>query len=192
MTANKVRYGLKNIYIAPVTVGANNAVTFGTPKALPGAVNVEIAPRGETSDFWADDMIYFSGRSSSGYDITAEVALVPDWFKKDYLGLVEDDNGVLVETSGGNTDNYFAFLFEFTGDQNAIRHALYYCKATAPTLSGATMADGGPEPATTEINITSLPRPDNKQVQSCTAEETDATAYNSWYSTVYEPEIAGQ
>lgn len=113
---NKVRYGLKNIHIAPVTVGENNAITFGTPVALPGAVNVEIAPRGETSDFYADNRIFFSGRSASGYDITAEVALVPDWFKKDYLGMVEDDNGVLVESSG-NVDAYFAFLFEFTGDE---------------------------------------------------------------------------
>lgn len=191
MTANKVRYGLKNIHIAPVTVGQGNVLTFGTPVALPGAVNVEIAPRGETSDFYADDMIYFSGRSSSGYDITAEVALLPDWFKKDYLGMVEDDNGVLVETSG-NIDKYFAFMFEFTGDKSALRHALYYCKATAPTLSGATMGDGGPEPATTEVEITALPRPDTKQVQACTGESTDATAYNSWYSEVYEPEIASQ
>lgn len=189
--ANKVRYGLKNIHIAPVTVGENNAITFGEPVALPGAVNVEIAPRGETSDFYADDGIYFSGRSQSGYDITAEVALLPDWFKTTYLGMTTDDNGVLVETSG-NIDAYFAFLFEFTGDQNAIRHALYYCKATAPTLSGATMGDGGPEPATTEVAITALPRPDNKQVQSCTGEQTDATAYNGWYSAVYEPETASE
>ena len=191
MAANKVRYGLKNIYIAPVTVGTGNAVTFGTPVALPGAVNVEITPRGETSDFYADDIIFFSGRSQSGYDITAEVALLPDWFKKNYLGMVEDDNGVLVET-GANIENYFAFLFEFTGDQKAIRHALYYCKATAPTISGATMGDGGPEPATTEVEITALPRPDGKGVQACTAEATDPTAYNGWYSEVYEPEIASQ
>ena len=189
--SNKVRYGLKNIYIASVTVGANNAITFGTPKALPGAVNVEIAPRGETSDFYADDRVFFSGVSQSGYDITAEVALLPDWFKTDYLGMVTDDNGVLVETFG-NVDAYFAFLFEFTGDQNAIRHALYYCKATAPTLSGATMGDGGPEPATTEVTITALPRPDNQQVQASTGDDTDATIYNGWYSEVYEPEIASQ
>ena len=188
---NKVRYGLKNIHIASVTVGANNAITFGTPVALPGAVNVEIAPRGETSDFYADDRIYFSGRSASGYDITAEVALVPDWFKKDYLGMVEDDNGVLVESSG-NVDAYFAFLFEFTGDVNAIRHALYYCKATAPTLSGATMGDGGAEPATTTVNITSMPRPDNNEVQASTGDNTDSAQYQAWYSAVYEPEFASE
>lgn len=189
--ANKVRYGLKNMHVAPVTVGANNAITFGAPVALPGAVNVEIAPRGETSDFYADDGVYFSGRSQSGYDITAEVALLPDWFKKDYLGMVEDDNGVLVDTDA-NTEAYFAFLFEFTGDQKAIKHVLYYCKATAPTLSGATMGDGGPEPATTEITITALPRPDTRRAHACTGEATDPTAYNGWYDTVYEPEIASE
>lgn len=189
--ANKVRYGLKNIHIAPVTVGANNAVTFGTPKALPGAVNVSIEPRGETSDFYADDMVYFSGRSQSGYDITAEVALLPDWFKTDYLNMVADDNGVLVD-SASNIESYFAFMFEFTGDEKAIKHVLYYCKATAPTLTGATMGDGGPEPATTEVTITALPRPDNRQAQASTSEETAPETYNSWYTAVYEPTFASE
>ena len=189
--ANKVRYGLEKMYVASVTVGDNNATTFGTPKALPGAVNVEISPRGESSDFYADNILFFSGKSTAGYDITAEIALMPDWFKTDYLGMAVDENGVLVESFGDNPQ-YFAFLFEFTGDESAIRHCLYYCKASLPTLTGATMADGGPEPATTEISITALPRLDNKQVQASTSETTDPTAYAGWYDAVYEPEFESE
>lgn len=190
--ANKVRYGLKKAYVAPVNVNAETgALTFGTPVAFPGAVSVSIEPSGETSDFYADDIVYFSSSSASGYDVTFESALVPEFFKTQYLGMQKDDNGVLVEGTGG-AQSYFAFLFEFTGDQKAIRHCLYYCKASTPTIEGETMGDGGAEPQTTELNFTCTPRPDTGKTKISTGEDTDATTYNGWYTTVYEPEFASQ
>lgn len=189
--ANKVRYGLKNVHVASVTVGENNAVTFGTPVRIPGAVSVSIEPSGDTSDFYADDIVYFSSASATGYDVTAEFALLPEFFKTQYLGMQKDDNGVLVEGAGA-TNNYFAFLFEFTGDENAIRHCLYYCKASTPTIEGETMGDGGAEPQTTEIEFTAMPRPDTRDTKISTGEETATATYNAWYTTVYEPTFATQ
>jgi len=58
--ANKVKFGLSNVYISKITYGANNAITYGTPFALPGAVNLSLDPAGESADFYADNTKYFS------------------------------------------------------------------------------------------------------------------------------------
>ena len=56
--SNKVKFGLKNLYIAPVTEGGSG-ITFGTPKAWPGSVSLTMEPQGETSPFYADECKYY-------------------------------------------------------------------------------------------------------------------------------------
>ena len=58
-TNNKVKFGLKNCHYAKATLDPDtNAVTFGTPVAIPGAVNLSLDPEGDTEPFYADDMVY--------------------------------------------------------------------------------------------------------------------------------------
>lgn len=192
--ANKVRYGLKNVHVASVTIAESQGqqtVTFGTPQAWVGAVNMSMEPTGDTSDFYADDSLYFTGRGTAGYDCSLETALVPDWFYTDYLGMHTDDANNIVET-GSDEGKYFAFLFEFTGDVNAIRHCLYYCKASAPTEEGETKGESA-EPATTTVEFKASPIPVPVQIDGedknvvkkrSTPSSTD---YNTWYTTVALP-----
>ena len=63
--ANKVQYGLSNVHYATVTVGTNT-VTYGTPKAWPGAVSLAMSAEGETSTFNADNIDYFVAVSNKG------------------------------------------------------------------------------------------------------------------------------
>ena len=130
--SNKVKFGLKNLYIASVTVGEQNAITFGTPVSWPGSVSLTMDPQGESNPFYADDSKFYVSTSNDGYEVTVETALTPDWFSEQYLGQTKDTDGNLVEQNT-DTPSHFAALFEFTGDKKAIRHCLFYCQASRPT-----------------------------------------------------------
>ena len=83
--ANKVKFGLKNVHYAPLTVGEEGEITFRTPVAIPGAVNLSMDAQGDPSTFYADDMAYYVTTANDGYSGTLEIALIPDSFRKDIL-----------------------------------------------------------------------------------------------------------
>ena len=183
-TTNKVKFGLKNCHYAKATLDSNtNAVTFGTPVAIPGAVNLSLDPEGDTEPFYADDMVYYTTTANNGYSGDLEIALLPDSFRKDILKETEDANGVLVEDSSVETE-HFALLFEFSGDKKKIRHCLYYCSAARPTIEGKTNEDSK-EVQTETLEITATPLPSGIVKVKTGANTTDAV-YNAWYNSVYE------
>ena len=132
-SANKVRYGLKNVYVAPLTETDAGIISFGTPRHVPGAVNLSLPPVGETTPFYADDIEYFTSMTNNGYEGNIEFALVPDWFKEKYLGEIVDENFVYTERAGVQPSR-FAMMFEFDGDKRKVRHVLYNCKANRPNV----------------------------------------------------------
>lgn len=204
MPNNKVKFGLKKCYYAPVTLVQNAStgaytVSFGTPVAMSGAVSLSLSAEGEASNFYADDSVYYVLNSNAGYSGSLELALIPESFLTDVLKETEDENGVLVENKDVETQ-YFALLFEFTGDQKKIRHAMYYCSATRPGIEGKTMQDTK-EVKTETINITAAPLPgctiggtafEDGLVKSKTGANTTDAVYNGWYSAVYVPGAAAQ
>jgi phi13 family phage major tail protein len=186
--ANKVKYGLKNVYYSKATIdAATNTATYATPVAWPGAVNLSLDAEGETTKFRADNIDYWVGQSNNGYSGDFESALIPDSFRKDILGEIEDANGVLVEDAAAKTV-YFALMFQFEGDEKATRHVLYNCSATRPSVSGQTTEETI-EPQTETLTLTAVAIHNaslNKDLVKARCKETD-TPYSSWFSAVYQP-----
>ena len=183
-TNNKVKFGLKNCHYALATLDSETGtVTFGTPVAIPGAVNLSLDPEGDTEPFYAVDMVYYTTVANNGYSGDLEIALIPDSFRKDVLKETEDTNGVLVEDATVEPE-HFALLFEFSGDKKKIRHCMYYCTAARPTIEGSTTEDSK-EVQTESLELTSTPLP-NGLVKVKTGANTDDTVYNNWYKSVYQ------
>ena len=51
--ANKIKYGIKSCYYAPVTAtAADGTLTYDTPVALPGAVSISLSANGSSEPFY--------------------------------------------------------------------------------------------------------------------------------------------
>jgi phage major tail protein, phi13 family len=144
----------------------------------------------ESSPFYADGIVYFRSTANNGYSGDLEIALIPEWFRTEILKEELDRNGVLVEKANVSETEKFALLFEFDGDINAIRHVLYNCSASRPSIESETKEDTI-EPGTETLSLTADPREDGL-VKSRTGDTTSADTYANWYKNVYVPLAKGE
>lgn len=186
---NKVKFGLRNVYYSKITIGQNNAYTYGTPVAIPGAVNLSLSPSGDSTDFYADDVIYYSDTANQGYEGDLEIALVPKSFKKDIMGMAEDANGALIENANDKF-SAFALGFEVQGDEKGRRTWFYNCTVARPNQDASTK-ENTKTPATETLSLKAMPRLSDNAVKACLElNEDNATAYNGFFSEVYEKQNA--
>ena len=184
---NKVKYNLKNVHAAILTKGDDGTFTYATPVAIPGAVSLSLDAEGDSSPFYADGIVYFRSTSNNGYSGDLEMALIPEWFRTDILQEVKDSNGVLIERSDITESIYFALLFEFDGDVRKIKHLLYNCSASRPSIESSTNEEDK-EVKTETLTVKARPLA-NGYVKAKTGDATDAETYNNWYSEVYMPAV---
>lgn len=185
--ANKVKYGLSNVYYAVMSEDAQGAITYATPVAWKGAVNLSLDAEGDVTKFRADNIDYWVGQSNNGYSGDLESALVPDSFITDVLGNVDDQSDVVVELAAGQT-KHFALLFQFEGDASATRHVLYNCTASRPSVGSETTGETT-EPVTETVSITATSIPStalNGDIVKAKC-DSDSAAYDTWFSAVYIP-----
>ena len=94
---------------------------------------------------------------------------------------------MLVETNTNTESVYFALLFEFDGDVHGIRHVMYNCTASRPSIESETKEENI-EPNTETLSLTADPREDGL-VKSRTGDDTDSGTYQNWYNAVYVPTL---
>lgn len=185
---NKVKFNLKNVHYALLTLSAQGVPTYGTPVAIPGAVSISLDANGEPENFYADGYAYYVINNNMGYEGDLEVAMIPESFRVDVLKEARDANGVLVEDANCEPAK-FALLFEFDGDKKHIRHAMYNCSASRPAIEGQTNEDAK-EVQTETLTLNASPLPNGK-VKAKTGDITSTSVYEGWYSAVYLADESG-
>lgn len=194
MSANKVKYGLKNVHYALVNESVNTSgepvTTYGDVKSWPGAVSLSLSSSASKTVFRADDGDYFVSYGQGGYEGDLESALIPEDIKKSVLGFASDDDAILVESSSSfATNKYIAMMFEFDGDQQATKHCLYKVSLSRPSIASQTTGEGGQiDPQTETLTLTAVPRCDaDKYIHAETCSTTDDDAVAAWYTAVPVP-----
>lgn len=184
--ANKIKYGIKNVYYAKATDDGTGTLTYTTPVAMPGAVSISLDISGDTSTFYADNIAYWTAAANNGYQGDLEMALIPDAFRQNILGETLDTKGFYVERST-DTQSEFALLFQFEGDDKATKHCLYRCVASRPQVAGSTKEESI-EPQTETLTITAMPRINDSVVKARAPYTASTTSsYATWFTAVVEP-----
>lgn len=206
MAEGKVFYGLSNVHYAKLTESIDPQTglvtsSYGTPKLWPGAVNITLDPSGSPIIFSADNTAYYTISNNQGYEGDYECARIPDDVRVDTLGAHVDDNGMIVETDKDEI-TYFALMFEFETDQNPNRYVFYKVSlAERPSVASETVDVSSDLSVKTEkvkfkcmpqASATTIDGVDCHLVKAFTSANTDATAYQNFYSAVYVPSFEGE
>lgn len=179
---NKVQFNLKNTHYAPYSV-EEGVVTFGTPVAIPGSVNLTLDQQGSVSPFYADGMVYYQAVANNGYAGDFEVARFPDQMLQDIWKFELNEDGVLTENANVEPEP-FALLYQIDGDKNEDFYCLYNCTGTRPGIGGSTNTDTK-TPQTRTSTISAVPLSDGR-VMARTTETTKENIKASWFKKVYE------
>lgn len=185
---NKVHYDLQNVFVAELTLDDSDVATFGTPKRLPGAISMDLSAQGDNVTLRADGINYYVNNSNQGYQGDLTLAMVPDWFRAEFLGqAISTKDKVLVENAKTDQPKKFALLYEFQGDAHARRHVLYNCLAARPNLTGENK-DNQREADTEALTLTASPLPTG-EVKASTTAETPDEVYNGWTKNVWVKDV---
>lgn len=183
-TNNKVLYGIEKCYIAKLTE-ADGEITYGTPFAMPGVTGLSPEPQGDTTKFYADNVVYFIANSNQGYEGDLVLAITPEEFLTQILGQEVDDNGAVIENADDKQAR-FALMFEGKGDQKARRWVYWDCTATRPSRENNTQEESV-EVGTETITITMSPRTSDKAIKCYLEPSTEnQDVYDTFFTKVYE------
>lgn len=181
---NKVKYGLKNVHYATITE-TQGAITYGTPVAIPGAVNLTLDAEGDITPFYADNITYFQSAANNGYSGELEIALIPDSFRTDILNETLSENKLVAEYAN-DMPKPFALGFQIDGDENETLYWFYNVTPTRPSTSSSTVEDVI-TPITDTMSITATPRATDSLVRVKSGAETDAAVKSAWFESVVLP-----
>lgn len=180
--ADKVKFGIKNAHIFPITAVNMGVPTYGSVIAVPGAVSLSLDAQGDINKFYADNIVYYQSPSNNGYEGDLEVALIPDAVFEQIFKYTKDVNGVYTESALSETAS-FALTFEEEGDETGTKFVLYNCTATRPSRTLNTIEDTK-EPTTQTLSVSAAPLASGNVLAMTSATTTDAVK-NAWHTTVY-------
>lgn len=179
-TENKLTYGIENVRWATITVAQNGNITYGKPKPLPGAQELELDPQGQDIKLKADNIDYYVSETNEGYTGKLKAFNLTDEFRQYALG--ETVKGDLIVESADSKRQPFALLFQFEGDQYATRHVLFNCSAKRPK-EGSKTKDGA-NYNEIELEFTASPRATDKIVKAKTHKDTNSEKYEKFFDDV--------
>ena len=186
--ANKVEFGISELHVGTYTVADDGTVTMGAPYHQKGAVSFSPEEQSDKNDFYADNIVFWSGYSGGTFEGDLEVALFSDDFKKKFLGYKALTVGGLAVVKGAKKPNVY-IAFQVEGDDEPRRAILYNCSLGAITREYATIEESK-EPVTETLAVTCIGDP-GSGVSFASFTEDD-TEYATLFTNPSVPEVESE
>lgn len=183
--ANKVEFGISQLHVGTYT-DADGTVTLGTPYHQKGAVSFSPEEKSEQNNFYADNIIYWSGYSGGSIEGDLEVAMFDDEFKTQFLGYRALTSGGLANVKNASKPNVY-IAFQVEGDAEARRVILYNCTLGAITREYNTIEENK-EPATETLSVTCIG--DNATGVTMAVLKPGDTGYSTLFTAPTAPAVA--
>lgn len=151
-SANRVEFGISDLYVGTYTVDDDGVVTLGSPYHQAGAVSFSPEENAEASTFYADNISYYVTYSGGTFEGDLEVAKFDDQFKVEFLGYLELDDGGIANVKNAVKSNVY-IMFEVQGDAEERRIIMYNCALGGITREYSTIEETK-EPVTETIGVT--------------------------------------
>ena len=187
MAENKVRFNLKNVHYAKLTVtssSSGDSFSWATPVHVPGAVSLSLSAQGALEPFYADGIVYYRSVNQDGsYNGDLEMARFPDQMHQDlWHYTLGTTSKVLTEMVSGEAVP-FALLFQLDGDAGNDYYCLYNCTATKPTINAQTTNEG--KNIQTQSSTISADALSDGSVLARTTGDTPTATKSGWFTTVF-------
>ena len=137
---NKVLFGFSDFYIGTYEEDKDGVVTLGVPYHQPGAVGFSPNDDATKSDFYADNIAYFTSYASGVREGDLVFAMFDDDFKEKFLGYVKLDDGGLAQLKNATKPNVYV-AFEIQGDAGPVRIIMYNGSLGSINREYATLED---------------------------------------------------
>lgn len=187
MAENKVRFNLKNVHYALLTETVNTSgqtvYSWGTPKAVKGAVSLDLSQEGEVSPFYADGIVFYRSISNNGYSGSLEMARFSDEMMKDVWGDTLGTTSKVLTESANVQPKPFALLYQIDGDADEELYCLYNVSGTRPGI-GSKTNEATKDPQTQSSDIAAIPLGDGRVLARTTADTPSGTK-TGWFNTVF-------
>lgn len=180
--ANKVEFGISNLYVGTYTV-TSGGVTMGTPYHQPGAVSFSPEEQSEANTFYADNSIYWSQYTGGTFEGDLEVAKFDDTFKTQFMGYVSKADGGLALVKNAQKPNVY-IAFQVEGDAESRRIIMYNASLGGITREYNTTEENT-EPATETVAVTVAG--DNTSGVSMVAYGKTASGYSTLFTNPPAP-----
>lgn len=185
---NKVRFNLKNVHYAVLTETVNTSgqtvYSWGTPKAVNGAVSLDLSQEGEVSPFYADGVVFYRSISNNGYAGSLEMARFSDEMLQDVWGDTLGTTSKVLTENAKTEPKSFALLYQIDGDEDEELYCLYNVGGTRPNI-GSETNEATKKPKTQTSDITAIPLADGRVLARTTADTPTATKA-AWFTSVFQ------
>jgi len=140
ITTQKVRTGVRNLYVAVLNSDTVDSLAYETPIRVPGLIRVDVNPGSNIDTLYADNKAAIVYSTVGSVEVTLEKDSLPDDLLSLLLGR-PTDAGVTYVTNT-NSAPYVALMFEQTYSNGSSSYVkLYKGKFTEPDVSNETKND---------------------------------------------------